>query len=682
MDLDDKISKIKGIGAKKEAKFNRLGIETVYDLLQFFPVRYENRSRYVPLSDARSGDTVFSAGEILSVRVLSTRKGMFLTKVAVAGGGGSAILTLFNNPYFNKSFHTGDRIQFYGTCKISSFGLNFEQPVIERAGKNQLTGRIYPIYSLTNGLTNTDIINAVSYAIDETFDKLYEYLPDFIMSSRKMAPRNYAIRNIHFPLNLSALKMARYRIIYEEFFTFKMQFMYLKSRREGKKAFLINPDDSLSDFQKLLSFKLTNSQINVMREIGRDMCRTYPMERLLQGDVGSGKTVVAFYACFLAIKNGYQAAFMAPTEILAKQHYDSAKKLFEGTDFKIEFLSGSVRKKEKELIYSRINTGECNLVIGTHALLEEDVSFYKAAIVITDEQHRFGVKQRKILSSGYDTSPHSLVMTATPIPRTLALAVKGELDFSVIDELPVGRKHIITKALPVKSEKEAYSFALKELETGGRVYIVCPLISESEKQDLKSAENLVTKLQTSEFKNYEVALLHGKMADKEKICVMNKFISGDIQVLVSTTVIEVGVDVPEASVMIVENAERFGLSQLHQLRGRVGRSDRQSYCILLYNLSSDMVKERMDVMVKTDNGFEIAEKDLVLRGSGEIFGLRQHGMFDFKVADFLKHRSVFEEARDDAESIDKANLTSTEKLILQKRIEHIMQNSLKNVVMN
>lgn len=684
MRAKDSIMYLKGIGEKKSIKYSKLNINTLEDIMYHFPVRYEDRTVVKRFEDIANDEKVCSYGTIVNFEKSIPKRNMTIIKIAVKQGQEAAFLTIFNNDYIKNKFNVGDKISFYGKAKKVFGRLEFNSPEIEHFGENTLTNIIYPIYPLTYGINNAEIQKAIRDAINKVYYNDFEYIPPKIVEKQHLCPIEYAFKNIHFPQNIESLKVARYRFVYEDFFLLQIYILMMKKFSNYQKTYNLELKSETHDFIKKLPFELTNAQSKVISEIIKDMNRDIPMQRLVQGDVGSGKTIVAFCSAYNAFLNGYQSTIMVPTEILAKQHFHAATELFQNYGLKIRLLTGSTTKKEKEKIYKEINSHECDLVIGTHAIIQEGVSFAKLGLAVTDEQHRFGVKQRNSLYSGYDIMPHVLVMTATPIPRTLSMIIHGDLDISIIDELPKGRKPIQTMAVTQKLRIKAYERCIEELEKGKQIYVVCPLVEESEELDIKSAQEIQIELQDNYLKNYKVGLIHGKMKPKEKNSIMDSFEKGEIQALVSTTVIEVGINVPNATVMVIEDAQRFGLSQLHQLRGRVGRGSDESYCILIYQGNSDVLKQRMKIMTETNNGFVISEKDLILRGPGEVFGLRQHGLPEFKVADLAKHMNILKLAQDDARSIvdseenelDEFTLKTMEKIKLkfEKRIESIALN--------
>ena len=683
MKLTDSIRLIKGIGEKKASKLAKLNIKTLEDLIYHFPARYEDRSIFKTLDQIASDERVCSYGTIVNFEKTTPKRNLSIIKIVVKQGQNMAYLTLFNNKYIVDKYSIGDKIAFYGKAKLLFNHLEFNSPDIEPYGENKLTGRIFPVYPLTQGVSNLEIQNMIQVALRSSNLKELEMLPDKILKENNIAPIEFALNKIHFPGNVQELKVARYRIVYEELFMLQLYILLLKSSRNSQASYQIKYKEKLKTMIDSLAYELTDSQKSVIGDIIKDMEKDHPMQRLVQGDVGSGKTIVAFSAMYLTFLNGLQSAIMVPTEILAKQHYEAATKLFEPLGVTVRLLIGSTKKKEKETIYEEINSGTCHMVIGTHALIQDKVRFEKLALAITDEQHRFGVKQRNALYASYNMLPHVLVLTATPIPRTLSLIIQGDLDVSSITQLPKGRVPIETLVIEQKLRHKAYEKSLKEIEKGKQVYIVCPLVEESEEMDLYSAQQLYTELKEEYYQDCQVGLIHGRMKATEKNDIMSAFEKNDLQVLVSTTVIEVGINVPNATVMIIEEAQRFGLSQLHQLRGRVGRGRDQSYCILIYKGSSDIMKQRMEIMNSTTDGFIIAEKDLLLRGPGEMFGLRQHGLPEFKIADLAKHLKIMELAQKDAIGITEGRiLNSVERAQLLEKVEKKFQKKLEEIALN
>ena len=548
----------------------------------------------------------------------------------------SALITWFNQPYLKDQFVVGHKYKFFGKVSRKTGKVTFNSPVFDKEENTKNTGRIIPIYPLTYKLSQNQLRKIMEAGIKEVYGNLPETLPDYLLKEYSLEDINNATKHIHFPDEFKDFNIARKRLVFEELLSVQLALLELKnSYNNDIKGIEFSKDAKMSDVINTLPFKLTKAQLRVLEEIDSDMESTKNMNRLLQGDVGSGKTVVAMCAAYKAVKSGYQAAIMAPTAILATQHLENFNNILGKLGIRCELLISGITKKKKEDILERLKNGEIDILIGTHALIEDNVIFKNLGLVVTDEQHRFGVKQRtKIAEKG--ENPDVLVMTATPIPRTLALILYGDLDISIIDELPPNRKKIETFAVNKNMTNRVNAFIKKQIEEGRQAYIVCPLVEENEEMDLKSVEKIYETYSKEVFPEYRVEYIHGKMKPKEKDDIMERFKKHEIDILISTTVIEVGVDVPNSNIMVIENAERFGLAQLHQLRGRVGRGDYQSYCILKFEGKSDTVRKRMKVMCETNDGFVISEKDLELRGSGDFFGTMQHGLPEFKIANLFQ----------------------------------------------
>ena len=548
----------------------------------------------------------------------------------------SCLITWFNQPYLKDKFVVGNKYKFFGKVSRKGGKVTFNSPVFDTEEKSQNTGRIIPIYPLTFNLSQNQLRKIMESGIKEVYGNLKETLPDYLLKEYNLEDINNATKHIHFPDEFKDFNIARNRLVFEELLSVQLALLELKnSYNNDIKGIEFSKDAKMLDVINTLPFKLTKAQLRVLEEIDRDMEYSKNMNRLLQGDVGYGKTVVAMCTAYKAVKSGYQAAIMAPTAILATQHLENFKGILENLGIRCELLISGITKKKKEDILERLKNGEIDILIGTHALIEDNVIFKNLGLVVTDEQHRFGVKQRtKIAEKG--ENPDVLVMTATPIPRTLALILYGDLDISIIDELPPNRKKIETFAVNKNMTNRVNAFIKKQIDEGRQAYIVCPLVEENEEMDLKSVEKIYDTYSKEVFPGYRVEYIHGKMKPKEKDDIMERFKKHEIDILISTTVIEVGVDVPNSNIMVIENAERFGLAQLHQLRGRVGRGDYQSYCILKFEGKSETVRKRMKVMCETNDGFVISEKDLELRGSGDFFGTMQHGLPEFKIANLFQ----------------------------------------------
>lgn len=684
--INESIQYVKGIGPKKAEKLNKLGIYTIKDLLYYFPRQFEDRSVIKKIAQLEDEEKVTVKALITNIESYTPKKGMTITRIDVKDDTGFAKLTFFNREYIKNTFRVGDSILAFGKVKKNGRFVELNSCELEYLSTSPKNiGKLVPVYPLSYGITNKDIMNTVRMVFENKDIKIPEYMPEYLLKKYRLCDIDYAIKNIHFPKDKESLKVALYRLIFEELLVLQLGLFMYKGGNSNEKGILFKRDQRLDEVLESLPFSLTRAQNRALNEIIDDMCSEKVMNRLVQGDVGSGKTVVALLALAECVFNGYQGALMAPTEILAQQHYESFTETFEDIGINVELLTGSVTKKQKEGILQRAKDGEIDILIGTHALIEDNVEFKNIGLVITDEQHRFGVRQRGKLSSKGE-SPDILVMTATPIPRTLALILYGDLDISIIDELPPGRQPIETIAVEKKKRGKVYnSLVRREVDKGRQVYIVCPLVEESETLDITSATETAEEIKRDFFPDLRVGLLHGKMKPSEKDTIMTAFKNHELDILVSTTVIEVGVNVPNSTLMIIENAERFGLAQLHQLRGRVGRGKHQSYCVLIYGSNSEVCRKRMNIMEETNDGFKISEKDLEIRGPGEFFGTMQHGVPELKVANLFKHMKILKTVQQEARIIigEDPTLDFKEYRGLKREIESKFKDKIeKDITMN
>jgi ATP-dependent DNA helicase RecG len=652
---------LKGVGPQRAKLLANLGLLTVEDALYYLPARHEDRSQLTPLRSLKPDDVTTVTGTIRAISPPPRNRPRVPLSVLLSDGTGFLTCVWFGQAYLERLFQRGQRLIVHGKARRYRSGplqMNVKDYEIveddpgEGAGEPPdealHTGHLVPVYGLTRGLTARPMRRLMKRLVDGYVDGLEDPLPDVLRAKHRLVPLPEALRAGHFPKADNDYASARRRLVYDEFLLLQLG-LAIRRQRQGRQPGLpMNPPGALARrLLASLSFALTEAQDRVWREIRQDMAEPYPMNRLLQGDVGSGKTVVAALAILTAVEAGYQAALMAPTEILAEQHLMTLTQLLGPLDVEVALLTNAVKGKARERVLAAAAAGEIRCVVGTHALVQEAVSFRRLGLAVVDEQHRFGVHQRATLKRKGE-SPDVLVMTATPIPRTLALTLYGDLEVSVIDQLPPGRKPVLTRARPGSGRGKIYRFLREQVSDGRQVYVVCPLVEESEVLDLQAATEMAERLQHEVFPDLAIGLLHGRMPFAEKDRVMREFKAGAVHILVSTTVIEVGIDVPNASVMLVEHAERFGLSQLHQLRGRVGRGPWKSYCILLSGASSEDAKRRLEAMTATNDGFKIAEADLSLRGPGDFFGTRQSGLPEFRVADLLRDAAALEAARRDA----------------------------------
>ena len=668
--LNTPLTEFPGVGEVRAKKLEKLGLVRCADLISYFPRDYEDRRQVYSIRSAPLGQKVcISAMAAEHPRLSRIRKGLDLVKLKVVDQAGALHITFFNQGYVERALRAGEEYIFYGVVEEQGSRRAMVNPIFERVGKQNFTGCIVPVYPLTAGITNHLLCTLTQQAVAACAQDMPETLPRGVRLDHELAQAEFSYRNIHFPESFQALELARRRLTFEELFYLSAGLAMLKGRRGDVLGCAI-PSRPMEEFLARLPFPLTGAQRRVMEEISRDMASGRPMNRLVQGDVGSGKTVVAAYAAWLAAGAGYQSALMAPTEVLAEQHFRSLSALLEPAGVRVGLLTGSITPAGKKKVRQALAAGEIDLIIGTHALLSQGVEFAKLGLMVADEQHRFGVAQRAALAAKGD-SPHVLVMSATPIPRTLALIIYGDLDVSVIDELPPGRTPVETYVVREDKRARMYNFVRRLVGEGRQVYIICPAVEENTEGtmqnvewegdgpalDLKAVTTYAKKLQTEVFPDLRVDFLHGKMKPREKEAVMAAFAAGETQVLVSTTVIEVGVDVPNAALIIIENAERFGLSQLHQLRGRVGRGKHQSYCVLITNTRSVEAMQRLRTLASTADGFKISEEDLKLRGPGDFFGSRQHGLPQMKLADLAGDMRLLSEAQESARRLLMADPT-------------------------
>ena len=675
-DLNTDVRFIRGIGEARAKALGKLGITTLEELLAWFPRRYEDRREVLPISRLVPGETACVSAMIAAEPTLShIRRGMDLVKVRAVDETGTLDVTFFNQTWLKNQLHVGETYIFCGKAEGSHLRKTMASPIVEQAGRQERTGRIVPVYPLTAGVSQQLLARAVRQGLDACADILPDCLPDDVRQTHGLCRVNYAYENIHFPESPEALDMARRRLAFEELFFFAAGLKLLRSRRETVSSEPFAPVD-MAPFYDTLPFTLTDAQRRCVEEAVADMRSGSVMNRLCQGDVGSGKTMVAAACVYFCVKNGRQAAMMAPTELLAEQHYRGLAPLLEKLGIRCALLTGSVPAKEKRTVTAGLASGEIDFAIGTHALISQQVAFARLGLVVTDEQHRFGVAQRTALAEK-GAHPHMLVMSATPIPRTLALIIYGDLDVSIINELPPGRQKVDTFAVDERYRARLNGFIRKQVAEGHQVFIVCPLVGDGD--DLPDERKAVTAyartLQEETFPDLRIAVLHGKMKAKEKEAVMAAFAAGETDILVSTTVVEVGVDVPNATLMVVENAERFGLSQLHQLRGRVGRGKAKSYCVLVAQGGGEETKRRLKALTDTNDGFKIAEEDLKLRGPGDFFGQRQHGLPMLQIADLNCDMLLLDEAQSAARTLlaQDGQLSAPEHRTLKARIDELFE---------
>ena len=679
---DQSIETLKGIGEKTAKLFEKVGIRTIDDLLHYYPRGYDTYGEPKAIGELSEDETGTVEGFLKSGATGVHVNGLSIVQATISDMTGKLRLVWYHMPYLKNTLRPDSHFIFRGRVIRKKNGLTMEQPqMFKPEAYEELLSSMRPVYAQTKGLGNKMITSAVEQALAfRTLER--DYLPAGLRIANELAEYNFAIEHIHFPSNEEELKFARKRLVYDEFFFFLLAVRHLKEKRQNVQSpFHMEKQDECRKLLADLPYRLTNAQLRTLEEVLKDLKGGSVMNRLIQGDVGSGKTIIAVLALLAACENGYQGALMVPTEVLARQHFESVTELFEkhGVDKKVILLTGSMTAKEKRIVYEKVVSHEADIIIGTHALIQEKIVYDNLALVITDEQHRFGVAQREMFGNK-GQMPHVLVMSATPIPRTLAIILYGDLDISVIDELPANRLPIKNCVVDKSYRPRAYRFIENEVKNGRQAYVICPMVEESEMID---AENVLdyTKILRQNLPGIRVEYLHGKMKGKEKNKIMEEFAAGEIQVLVSTTVIEVGVNVPNATVMMIENAERFGLAQLHQLRGRVGRGDKQSYCIMVNASGNKEKNRRLDVLNKSNDGFYIASEDLKLRGPGDIFGIRQSGDLEFQLADIYTDAVTLKKVSEDVNRLleQDENLEQEENQELKKRLDRFLEEKYEKL---
>ncbi|MFP5493099.1 ATP-dependent DNA helicase RecG [Parvimonas sp. G1641] len=675
MELKD----IKGIGEKKLALLNKLGIFTVNNLLEYFPYSYIDTTKFKKISEITEEGSYSYRLKIISLMENRKKKNIRVTKfLAMDEEMNYCTIVYFNNIFISKNLKINNVYEMYGRVKLLGKNIEIQSPTMQN--KVNIIGSVIPQYHLCKGISNLDLVKIIQNLLKKN-SYFEEKLPSNILNELNLESYDNAIRNIHFPKDNESFIRAKRRLAFDEIFYFQLSMKKFKKKNDDAISFKIK--NETLEFINSLSFKLTNSQNKVLEDIFNDMSSDRQMNRLIQGDVGCGKTIVSFIAMFNVVKNGFQSVLMAPTEILARQHFENAIELFEKHNIKVELLVGSLKESEKKTIREKIENGQVDIIIGTHAVFQEKVVYKNLGFVITDEQHRFGVKQRLLLSKK-SNNPDILVMSATPIPRTVGLVMFCDLDISTIDELPSGRGKVNTYFVDENYEDRYMNFIKKHISEGRQAYIVCPLVDESDTLELQSVINLYERLKERYFHDVEIEFIHGKIKPVDKDRIMKNFENGKIKVLVATTVIEVGINVPNSNIMVIYNAERFGLSQLHQLRGRIGRGNYESFCILVSNNKSTSVKKRMDIMCSSNDGFYISEQDFLLRGYGDILGYRQSGEARFKILNIQKDYDLLKSAIKYVDELlkDDFNFEKEENQVVKRNVDEFIQNLSENIIMN
>ena len=678
MNLESSLDSLKGIGEKTKQVFHKAGIENLGDLVSYYPRDYERYEAPKKISEVCEGEVSSVMAHLTTPLATRYIRGLSISTALCTDGTDELALTWFNMPYLKNTLRQGVPYIFCGRIKAKGQRLLIEQPAVFQVEQyGALTKEMRPVYALVKGLTSQMIQKAVKQVLVQKA-LLQDYMPEEIRREYQLSEYNFAIEQIHFPKDIHSLTLSRKRLVFDEFFFFILQLRRLKSSREkAENHFSFHKSEKCQSLLEHLPYTLTGAQMRVWKTIEEEMCQNAVMARLIQGDVGSGKTIVSVLALIMAADNGYQGALMVPTEVLARQHYESICSLIRENGFPFEavLLTGSMTARQRREAYEKLSTGEALIAVGTHALIQEKVTYKNLALVITDEQHRFGVRQRELLSQKGDL-PHTIVMSATPIPRTLAVILYGDLDISVINEMPANRLPIKNCVVDKGYRKKAYQFIQRQVEQGHQAYVICPMVEESEAVEAENVVEYTEILRRELPENITVEYLHGKMKPSEKNEIMERFLQNEIQVLVSTTVVEVGVNVPNATVMMIENAERFGLAQLHQLRGRVGRGGDQSYCIFLHSMEGKQIKERLDILCKSNDGFEIAKRDMQLRGPGDLFGVRQSGMLDFTLADIYTDAEILQHANDAVNHLlmEDPGLEKESHRLLKERLDHLIKS--------